>query len=143
MTARFKFWLIISFLLVFVAGGLIGFFGERIIAHRGFPPRREGPAFPSFEKWAHDLNLSAEQQEKIREIFRRSDEKMRELRTRFHDDLGSIQAEIRKEIDAVLTEAQREKLQAMIQEHIARRKKERERAPEKERYPERKRDYPR
>jgi len=87
--------------------------------------------------------LSAEQQEKIREIFRRSDEKMRELRTRFHNDLGAIQAVIRKEIDAVLTEAQREKLQAMIQEHIAKRKKERERAPEKERFPERKRDYPR
>ncbi len=142
MTGRFRFWLIVSFLLVFLVGGVIGFFSERLLVHRGFPPRREGPTFPSFDRWAHDLGLSPEQQQKIREIFHRSDEKMRELRTRYHTDLGAIQAEVRKSIDAVLTKEQREKLQAMIQEHLARRKKEREKYPERERYPERKREFP-
>jgi len=141
MTGRFRFWLILSFLLVFVAGGLVGFLTERFFIHRSFPPRREAPQFPSFEKWAQDLNLSPEQQKAIKEVFRRSDEKMRELRNRFHRELGEVREEIKKEIDAVLTAEQREKLQAMIQEH--RQKREKERAPDRERYPERKRDYPR
>ncbi len=66
---------------------------------------------------------------------------MRELRVRYHNDLGAIREEIRREIDNVLTREQRDKLQAMIQEH--RQKREKERAPERERYPERKREYPR
>lgn len=141
MTGRFRFWLILSFLLVFIVGGLIGFLSERFVVHRPFQPRREAPPFPSFEKWAQDLNLSEEQQKAIKEIFRRSDEKMRELRVRFHNDLNAIREEIKKEIDNVLTKEQRDKLQAMIQEH--RQKREKERAPERERYPERKREYPR
>jgi Spy/CpxP family protein refolding chaperone len=141
MTGRFRFWLILSFLLVFIAGGFLGFIGERFFVHRGFQSRREAPQFPSFEKWAQELNLSPEQQKAIKEIFRRGDEKMRELRNRFHSELGEIREEIKKEIDAVLTREQREKLQAMIQEH--RQKREKDRAPERERYPERKRDYPR
>ncbi len=142
MTPRFKFWLIISFVAVFLAGGILGFFAERLLVHRGFPPRREGPSFPSFDKWAQDLNLTEDQRTKIREVFKQSDEKMRQLRTRYHSDLGAIQAEVRKEIDAILTPEQRAKLQAMIQEHLAKRKKERDRVPEKERYPERKMDFP-
>lgn len=139
MNKRYKVWLILSFLLVFIAGGLVGFLSERLFMHRGFQPRREGPP-PSFEKWAQDLNLSEEQQKAIKEIFRRSDEKMRELRIRYHNDLGSIREEIKKEIDAVLTAAQRDKLQAMIQEH--RKKREKEGVSPRERYPEKKRDYP-
>ncbi|MCX7973032.1 MAG: hypothetical protein N3B16_00825 [Candidatus Aminicenantes bacterium] len=140
MSGRFRFWLILSFILVFVAGGLIGFLSERLFVHRGIQPRREGPP-PSFEKWAKELDLSADQQKAIKEIFRRTDEKMRELRVRYHNDLGAIREEIKKEIDNLLTPTQREKLQAMIQEH--RKKREREGAPEREKYPERKRDYPR
>lgn len=141
MTGRFRLWLILSFLLIFIVGGFVGFLSERFIIHRSFQTRREAPSFPSFEKWAQDLNLSEEQQKAIKEIFRRSDEKMRELRVRYHNDLGAIREEIRREIDNVLTREQRDKLQAMIQEH--RQKREKERAPERERYPERKREYPR
>lgn len=139
MNRRYRFWLILSFVLVFIVGGLIGFLAERLFVHRGFQARREGPP-PSFEKWAQDLNLSDDQRKAIKEIFRRSDEKMRELRIRYHNDLGAIREEIRKEIDAVLTPAQRDKLQAMIQEH--RKKREKEGVSPRERFPEKKRDYP-
>lgn len=142
MTPRFKFWLIVCIVAVFMAGGALGFFAERLLVHRGFSARREGPPFPSFDKWACDLNLTPEQRTRIREVFERSDEKMRQLRTRFHADLGTIQAEVRKEIDGILTQEQRAKLQEMIQEHLAKRKKERDRVTEKERYPEKKRDFP-
>ncbi len=75
MTGRFRLWLILSFLLIFIVGGFVGFLSERFIIHRSFQTRREAPSFPSFEKWAQDLNLSEEQQKAIKEIFRRSDEK--------------------------------------------------------------------
>ncbi len=65
-------WIILTLVLVFAAGVVGGVLGERF-ARR---PQMRRPAnaaerYPSHDRWAKDLGLSAEQQEKIREIFKK------------------------------------------------------------------------
>ena len=117
-------WIILALVLVFAAGVM----GERWwFAKR---PQMRRPAnterYPSHDRWAKDLGLTAEQQEKIREIFKKNDGRIKELRSDFYKHIGEMRDEMKKEIDAVLTPAQRVKNEAMIQKSMEERRRENE-----------------
>jgi Spy/CpxP family protein refolding chaperone len=119
-----KFWIILALILVFGAGVVAGVFGDRLWAVKRPPVRRSDQGhYPSIQRWARELGLSAEQQENIREIFKKNEGRIKELRTNFYKDLGEIRGQLKQEIDAVLTAEQRQKMEAMIQRSMEQRRK--------------------
>ena len=123
-----RFWIVVSLVLVFAAGIVGGIFGHRWFLVKK-PEARRGDvvaSYPSHERLIKDLGLTVDQQEKIREIFKKNDERIKELRTDFYKHLGEIRDELRKEIDAVLTPEQKQKMEAMIQKSLDERRKETE-----------------
>jgi len=116
-------WLVMSFVVVFLAGAVSGVIIDKHFLSRPRTQDRRGGQ-PSIEGMARDLGLSAEQQEKIKQIFSRSEERFKELHRSLHQNLDAIRDQIRKEIDGVLTPEQRQKLEKLIQEQNARRQKE-------------------
>lgn len=111
-----KWWIALALILVFAAGFTLGVFGGRWLLARLSP----GP--PSQERWAKELGLTADQQAKIREIFKQNEDRIKELRNDYYKHIGEMRDAIRKDIDAVLTPEQRQKLEAMIQKMEQRRK---------------------
>ena len=121
-------WIILTLVLVFAAGVVGGVMGERWWFAKRPQMRRPVNAerYPSHDRWAKDLGLTAEQQEKIREIFKKNDGRIKELRSDFYKHIGVMRDEMKKEIDAVLTPEQRVKNEAMIQKSMEERRKENE-----------------
>lgn len=109
-------WIVVALALIFAAGIVAGIFAERWWLAKK-PDFRRSPTghYPSMTRWAKDLGLSAEQQDKIKAIFQKNDERIKELRTDYYKHLGEIREQLKKEIDAVLTPEQKEKMEAMIQ----------------------------
>ena len=115
-----KLWIALALVLVFAAGVTLGVFGGRwLLARR---PQDRRPDAPSQERWAKELGLTADQQAKIREIFKQNDDRIKELRNDYYKHIGEMRDAIRKDIDAVLTPEQRQKMAAMIQKMEQRRK---------------------
>jgi hypothetical protein len=123
MIKKYKFWVVLTLLGVFGLGAAAGYFGERYyVMHRW--NRRLAPErtpFPLLEPVAKALKLTAEQQAKIREIFKRSDERMEELQTQIHNRLREVRALLKSEVDGVLTPEQARQLEDMIQKERAKR----------------------
>jgi len=114
-----KFWIIFSFILVFVIG---------IIAH-----------FPTLEMMAQELNLTPEQQEQIRQVFQNNDQRLRNLHKEVMSQLREIRTQLKEEINAVLDEEQEAKFDLMIKKYLEQRKKEwdrRRKRPSEQRKPE-------
>lgn len=120
-------WVILTLVLVFAAGVVGGVLGERFARrpqmHR---PANAAERYPSHDRWAKDLGLTAEQMEKIREIFKNNDVRIKELRADFFKHVGEMRDQMKKEIDAVLTPEQKAKNDAMIQKMMEERRKENE-----------------
>jgi len=129
MKNKYRFWVIFSVLVAFVAGVLGGFWVERYLVQKkrppfGVRPPRETVHFPSLEQMSRELGLSADQQEQIRQIFERNDASLKELRSDMHGRLAEIRAQLKSELDAVLTPEQRQKFEEMIEKYMLQRKKE-------------------
>ncbi|MBM3284275.1 MAG: periplasmic heavy metal sensor [Candidatus Aminicenantes bacterium] len=129
MRNKYKFWLVFSVLVAFIAGLLGGLWGERYLSQKKrrayfAKPPRESVHFPSLEQMSRELGLSAEQQEEIRQIFERNDVRLKELRSDMHSRLTEIRARLKSELNGVLTAEQQEKFEAMIQNYLLQRKKE-------------------
>lgn len=127
MNAKVKFWIVFSLIAVFIIGGTAGYFGERYLVHKRHEPGpgdrdRRGSHFPTVEILAKELSLSQAQQDQIREIFKRNEDRLEAFGEEFHKRLGEMRSQIKDEIDAVLTPEQKQKLEAMIDEYIGRRK---------------------
>jgi Spy/CpxP family protein refolding chaperone len=119
MKERFKFWLVLSLILAFAAGLVCGIFVDKyVLSKRSDGEGRRGPHPPSLEFLSKQLGLSPQQQEQIKEIFRKNEERMKELRTRIHGDLNEVRSQLKDEIDRVITPEQKEKLEAIIKKHI-------------------------
>jgi Spy/CpxP family protein refolding chaperone len=119
MKGRPTLWLVAAVVLVFLAGAVIGVFLDRsVLSHRGGEARRPPSHFPSLEIMARELNLSADQQARIKEIFERNEERFRELRGDIRKHLDDIRNQLKDEIDKVLTPEQVKKLQKMIERHM-------------------------
>ena len=122
MIKKYRIWVALTLLAVFALGAAAGVFGERYLMHR--PSRRPSQPhtpFPLLEPVAKALALTAEQQDKLREIFKRSDERMKVLDTEIHARLREIRAQLKNEVDGVLTPEQRTKLEELIQKEMSKR----------------------
>jgi Spy/CpxP family protein refolding chaperone len=119
-----KLWIALALVLVFAAGVVVGAFGGRWLLAKRPSDRRPDNAerYPSQERWAKELGLTAEQQTKIREIFKQNDGLIKELRSDYYKHIGEMRDSLRKDIDAVLTPEQRQKMAVMIQKMEQRRR---------------------
>lgn len=125
MKNKFKFWTIFFLLIIFAAGVTIGILAQKYQqAKKMERPERRRPSFPSLEMIAEELELSSEQLEQIREIFRRNEERLKEFRGHIHTRLSDIRSQLKAELETVLTPEQRVKFEAMIEKYLAGRKKE-------------------
>jgi len=128
MKNHYKFWIILSLILVFAAGITGGIFIDKLIIQKGMRGERGRPSpHRSMEMMAKELNLSSEQQEKIREIFKNNEERLKSLRKDFFDHLSEIRTQLKNEIKNILSEEQGKKFEAMIEREESRMKKEQER----------------
>ncbi len=138
MMGKYKFWIVLSFLVAFTAGLLGGIWSERYFFRKKGRAKiaraqRDSVHFPSLERMAQELELSGEQQEQIKKIFERNDIKLKELRSDMHGRLTKIRAELKRELDGVLTAEQRKKFEEMIQNYLLQRKEEYEKRRENSR----------
>jgi hypothetical protein len=122
-----KFWIVFSLIIVFAAGFMGGILFEKsqvVKKPEKKVKRRSSVRFPSLEMMAEELNLTAEQQEQIREIFKNNEERFKTLRKNIDERLKNIRAQLKNEIKNVLSEEQKLKFEAMIEKYISQRKKE-------------------
>jgi Spy/CpxP family protein refolding chaperone len=122
MIKKYKLWVALTLIVVFGLGAAAGIFGERTLMHkRDRRPVTERTPFPLLEPVAKALGLTVEQQERLREVFKRSDGRMKELDTQIHVRLREVRAQLKSEVAAILTPEQNAKLEDMIQKERAKR----------------------
>jgi hypothetical protein len=125
-----KFWIVFSLIVVFAAGFIGGILFEKNLIDKKVEKRvkkRGSVRFPSLEMMAKDLNLTPEQEEQIREIFKNNEERFKNLRKNIDERLSNIRSQLKNEIKNVLTDEQVLKFEAMIEKYISQRKKETDR----------------
>jgi Spy/CpxP family protein refolding chaperone len=129
MKNNYKIWIILSLVIVFIAGGICGvLFEEYILGRKGWDSsgRQRPPHFPTLEIMAEELNLTPTQQNTIKGLFNSNEERFRALRKEIHKSLSSIRSQMIADIKGVLTEAQNKKFEAMIEKYEARIRREHE-----------------
>lgn len=118
MKNKYKLWIALSLLVVFGLGAAAGVFGERYLIHKKFRrPTEPRPHFPTLETMSQELGLTADQEEKIREIFKRSEERLKEFRSDYTARLGELRRTLKVEVDAVLTPEQIKKMEDLIRRY--------------------------
>ena len=124
-----KFWIVFSLIIVFAVGVVGGIYFERFVLDKKTERHtrsRRHVRFPSLETMAQELDLSVEQQEKIREIFKKNEERFKRLRSQIQESLSSMRTQLKDEIKSVLNEEQNRKFEALIEKYLTQRKKEQE-----------------
>jgi Spy/CpxP family protein refolding chaperone len=107
------------------AGGLAGVAIDRLVllphmsrghgfGHDGGPGR---PPRDFRERFAREVGLTPEQQQRIDSIMDRQGREMRAVRGRVQPQVDSIVSRTRRELDAVLTPEQRAKAEAIRKRH--------------------------
>ncbi|MDH4218846.1 MAG: hypothetical protein OEY18_01200 [Candidatus Aminicenantes bacterium] len=129
MKNNYKFWIVLSLIVVFsagVAGGILfeNYFLDKRPKKR--EERRSPVRFPTMEMMADELGLTTDQQEKIRDVFRNNEERLKQYRSQIHQQYSSLRTKLKKEIEDVLTEEQKTKFQAMIDKYLSERKRQME-----------------
>lgn len=130
MKNNYKFWIILSLVIVFLAGVMGGILFDRYVIDKkpDKRTRRKSPVrFPTLEMMAQELNLTSEQQEQIREIFKNNEEKIKKMRKDVNKRFSSMRAQLKSDIFEVLSEEQKIKFEAMVKKYISKRKEESER----------------
>ncbi|MBE3110699.1 MAG: hypothetical protein IMZ54_09885 [Acidobacteria bacterium] len=134
MKTKHKILAALLILVVFGLGVAAGVLGERYFVHRKYRrPAAERTHIPSLDAWSKELQLTPDQQTKIREIFKKNEERMKTYRTEGLAKLGEIRKMLKGELDAVFTPEQRKKMEEMIRRHEERRKDESDRIDPRER----------
>jgi phosphosulfolactate synthase (CoM biosynthesis protein A) len=124
-----KFWIVFSLIIVFAAGVVGGIFFERSVLDKKtekYTRSRRHVRFPSLETMSQELDLTTEQQEKIREIFKTNEESFKRLRSQIHESLSSMRTQLKDEIKSVLNEEQNRKFETMIEKYLSQRRDEQE-----------------
>lgn len=128
MRNNYKLWIILSLVVVFIAGVISGVLVDKTILNKGRrDSHRRGPTrFPTLEIMAEELALSAKQQEEIRSIFRNNEERFKSLRKDMDTRLREIRSQLLEDIKSVLDENQNIKFEEMIEKYRSQRKREHE-----------------
>jgi Spy/CpxP family protein refolding chaperone len=134
MKTKHKILAALLILVVFGLGVAAGVLGERYFVHKKYRrPAAERTHIPSLDAWAKELQLTPDQQTKIREIFKKNEERMKTYRTDGLAKLGEIRKMLKGELDAVFTPEQKKKMEEMIRRHEERWKNESDRIDPRER----------
>ena len=132
MKNHYKFWIILSFVLVFTAGVFSGILVDKYALNKNIKEfqdrsddhrRRPGP-FPMVDELSQILDLSAEQKEKLQDIFDNNEERLKAMGKEYHERFSTLRNQFLDEIKSILDEDQIAKFDAMIEEHISKMKKE-------------------
>ncbi len=130
MKNNYKFWIIFSLVIVFLAGLLGGILFDRYVIDKKPTQRTRrkiSVRFPTLEMMAQELKLTSDQQEQIREIFKNNEVRIKTVRKDINERFLSMRTQLRSEIFDVLNEEQKLKFEAMIIKYISQRKEELER----------------
>jgi Spy/CpxP family protein refolding chaperone len=118
MTKRFKVWLAISLIGVFVAGIASGLFAGAIHARHLFMGRHGGFTGQRMrEHLRRELHLTPEQYEKVAPIIDRTSAQLEAIRNETGQRVAQTMKESHSEIAPLLTPEQREKLERMRERH--------------------------
>lgn len=122
MSNHYKFWIVLSFLVVFAAGIVSGVILDRYILTpkatkriRGDRGERSRVHFPTLNEMAEELELNDSQQEQIREIFKNNEERIKLLREEMNKQFHALRGQFMEEIESVLEPEQEQKFEAMIE----------------------------
>lgn len=132
MKNHYKLWTIISLIIVFSAGLISGVLLNKHIFNKKHKSQYErtdrkrtsSTHYPTLDRWTQELGLTAEQKEKIQEIFKNNEERFKTLRKDMNESLREIRTQLNNEIKSVLTEEQKVKYEAMINNYHSQRKRE-------------------
>jgi len=133
MKNHYKFWIVLSFLVVFAAGLVSGVILEKNIINpkpkRSSHDARRGERvhFPTVIELEETLGLSAEQQDLMRAVFQQNEERIRTVREDIFSQYRSLRDQFMQEIKAVLDPEQVEQFDAILEEYRAQRRAEAER----------------
>lgn len=134
MKTKYKILVVLTLLVVFGLGVTAGVLGQRYATHRAARLAAAArPHPPSPESWAKELGLTQEQQDRMREIFKKNEERMKAFRTESRAKLDELRKQLWGETNAILTPEQRTKNDEMIRRFEDWRKKESERNPSRDR----------
>lgn len=129
MKNHYKFWIVFSLIIVFAAGVAGGILLDKYVITKK-PERtrkkRSSVRFPTLDMMAQELNLSSEQQEQIRDIFKNNEERFKTLRKQIDERFTTIRTQLKDEIKSVLNDEQKLKFEAMIEKYRSQRRKEME-----------------
>jgi len=132
MKNHYKFWIILSFVLVFSAGVLSGILLDKYALNKNIkglkspPDDRRGPKvhFPIVDELSRTLDLSADQKEKLKNLFDNNEERLKAVGMEYHEKFFTLRAKFLNEIKSILDEDQIIKFDAVIEEYMLKRKKE-------------------
>lgn len=126
MKNNYKLWIILSLIVVFIAGVICGvLIDKNMLDKRKHDSRRRSSThFPTLEIMAEELALTTEQQAQIREIFNNNEERFKGLRSDMDKRLSEIRKQLLMDIKSVLTNEQKAKFEAMIDKYRSQRKQE-------------------
>ena len=132
MKNHYRFWIALSFLVVFAAGILGGVILEQNILHPDFKRqdrdgRRDRPHFPTVNEMEEALDLNPEQQDRMRAVFQQNEDRLKKLREDMFKEFGSLRDLFLQEIRDVLDPEQVEQFNAILEEYHAQRQAEAER----------------
>ena len=137
MKNHYKFWIVLSFLVVFAAGLVSGVILEKnILNPKPQRPSRDGRRgervhFPTVNELEEALGLSADQQDQIRAVFQQGEERIKKVRGDLGDQYRSLQIRFLEEIKAVLDPEQVKQFEAILEEYRTQRHAETERRRER------------
>jgi len=135
MKNNYKFWIVLSFLLIFTAGIFSGVLLDKHVldkktdkrSSRDDSRRRRPTRFPTLQDMATELQLSTEQQEQFQEIFKANEERLNTMGKEIHKRFKEIRTQFLEDLKNVLDQEQTKKLEAMIEKYLAQRRAEYER----------------
>ncbi|MGB4704196.1 MAG: hypothetical protein WBI18_03855 [Candidatus Saccharicenans sp.] len=124
MNNKYKLWVILSLVAVFLIGVTAGVVGDRTYLGKKKPaPRPRQESYPTLEVISRELQLTPEQEEKIREIFKRSEERFEAFRKEVHGRLSELREQLKSEMDEVLTDEQEQKMKELMERYMRRRRR--------------------
>lgn len=134
MTNKAKSFVIISLILVFTVGVLCGVFLDKNILEEKRRQKRRGERpepFPSLETMALELDLTADQQARIEEVFQANHERLKIMHHELHKRFSDLRKQLLDEIKNVLNPEQIDKFDTMIALYRARREERRKKEEER------------
>lgn len=124
MNNKYKLWVTLSLIAVFILGVAVGVCGNRWLLEKKKPPSRQRQEpFPTLEVISKELQLTPEQEEKIREVFKRSEERFQAFRKEVHTRLTELREQLKTEMDEVFTPEQEKKMQELMDRYMRQRRR--------------------